>query len=984
MKIQMKLMSMIGLVLLCILSAIFITTNANKDISYLNTKKNDALEFRNKWLTFTGVNKSLLITDISEPVFHNLLDKHKRVLAEITKTISVINSETYLKKVDKELTDAYRNTHFIWDLSRDNFNHTRMLLESDLLETIYKKAGYGSVIEIKERLKAAGNTREHLKLNELINRILSLSSANDSFSNSLGKLISVIDSQITKQELLTQKTLLFVSIFLVFFAAISLLLIGNQIVKNIKTVEHAIKAVASGDFSIRLNINTRDEFRTLSENFNLFFHELGKNVESIQKILKTFGSAISEKIQFNEILELIAERAFQDTNANGVALMLVDDTNEYLTVKALKGSFDPLNSISNSDEIYVEVVDDSFWSKRFNFEENCFGEPVLTGKPVFFNDTDKNRWRKIKNINELSDIHSMMMTPLIVEGKPIGVIVLVDSKTSSHLTDLDYTNIQTFTDFASLTIANFNRYQDMVADLNQEIEERTLVEDALRKSEQYNRMLFEDSIIGLALCKMNGELVDINSAYASILGRTVEETKTLSYWDITPEKYAKQEQEQLNKLKKMGRYGPYEKEYIHADGHLVPVRLSGLILEKDGTKFIWSSVEDITKRKQAESEKEHLQLELQQSLKMEALGKLTGGIAHEYNNMLAIIIGFSELLKSELKENPKLVKYTSEIQNAGNRGVMLTSKLLTFSRQKVPEADSVNLNMLLQKQSHMLEKTLTVRINLILKLQDNLWQVWLDSGDMSDANLNLCINAMHAMKGSGQLTIETSNQKINKNNAQSLGIEAGDYILLSITDTGCGIDKETLKKIFDPFFSTKGDKGTGLGLSMVYGFMHNSGGDIKVNSKLGEGTRFDLYFPRYHGDSGDQQIEEENDYKDTLMGNETILVVDDEESLLNLTREILDSHGFNIILANSAKEALNILENNSIDILISDIIMPEMDGYQLASIVKEKYPDIKIQLASGFSDNDNMDMVDDDLQQNLLFKPFNSQALLQRIRELIN
>jgi PAS domain S-box-containing protein len=975
---------MIGLVLLCILSAIFITTNANKDISYLNTKKNHALEFRNKWLTFTSVNKSLLITDISEPVFHNLLDKHKRILAEITKTISVINSEIYLKKVDKELSDAYRNIHFIWDLSRDNFNHTRMLLESDLLETIYKKAGYGSVIEIKERLKAAGNTREHLKLNELINRILSLSSANDSFSNSLGKLISVIDSQITKQELLTQKTLLFVSLFLVLFAAISLLLIGNQIVKNIKTVEHAIRAVASGDFSIRLNINTHDEFRTLSENFNLFFHELGKNVESIQKILKTFGSAISEKIQFNEILELIAERAFQDTNANGVALMLVDDTNEYLTVKALKGSFDPLNSISNSDEIYVEVVDDSFWSNRFNFEENCFGEPVLTGKPVFFNDTDKNRWNKIKNINELSDIHSMMMTPLIVEGKPIGVIVLVDSKISSHLTDLDYTNIQTFTDFASLTIENFNRYQDMVADLNQEIEERTLVEDALRKSEQYNRMLFEDSIIGLALCKMNGELVDINSAYASILGRTVEETKTLSYWDITPEKYAKQEQEQLNKLKKMGRYGPYEKEYIHADGHLVPVRLSGLILEKDGTKFIWSSVEDITKRKQTESEKEHLQLELQQSQKMEALGKLTGGIAHEYNNMLAIIIGFSELLKSELKENPKLIKYTGEILKAGNRGAMLTSKLLTFSRQKVPEADSVNLNMLLQKQSHMLEKTLTVRINFILKLQDDLWQVWLDSGDMSDVILNLCINAMHAMEGSGQLTIQTSNQKINHNNAQSLGIEAGDYILLSITDTGCGIDKETQKKIFDPFFSTKGDKGTGLGLSMVYGFVQNSGGDIKVDSKLGEGTRFDLYFPRYYGGSGDQQIEEKNDYEDTLMGNETILVVDDEESLLNLTREILDSHGFNIIIANSAREALNILENNSIDILISDIIMPEMDGYQLASIVKEKYPDIKIQLASGFSDNDNMDMVDDDLQQNLLFKPFNSQALLQRIRELIN
>lgn len=757
MKMQMKLMSMIGLVLICLLSAIVITTNANRDISYLNTKKNDALEFRNKWLSFTGVNKSLLITDVSEPVYQSLLDKHKKLLAEITETIRIINSETYLQKVNIELSEAYRNTGFIWDLSRDNFNQTRMLLDSDLLEIINKKSAYGSIIEIGERFKTAGNTREHLKLNELINRILSLSSADDSFNNSLAKLISVIDEEITSQEILSQKILLFVSIFLVVIVTISLLLFGNQIVKNIK----------------------------------------------------------------------------------------------------------------------------------------------------------------------------------------------------------------------------------IVVELNQEIEERRKVEDALRKSEHYNRMLFEESSIGLLLCKMNGDFVDINSACASIVGRTVDEALSLSYWDITPEKYAQQEQEQLNSLRKTGRYGPYEKEYIHKDGHLVPVRLSGQFLEKDGSKYIWSSVEDITMRKLAENEKEHLQLELQQSHKMEALGKLTGGIAHEYNNMLAIIIGFSELLRGELKDNPKLIKYTREIQNAGNRGAKLTSKLLTFSRQKVPEADSVNLNMLLLKQNHMLEKTLTVRINLILKLEENLWQVWLDSGDMEDVILNLCINAMHAMEGSGQLTIQTSNQEINQFNAQSLGITPGDYILLSITDTGCGIDIETQKKIFDPFFSTKGDKGTGLGLSMVYGFMQNSLGNIKVYSKLGEGTRFDLYFPRHNGSDSVQLIEKENDYKETLMGNETILVVDDEHSLLNLSHEILSSHGFNVILANSAKEALDILEHKSIDIMISDVIMPEMDGYQLAAIVKDKYPEIKIQLASGFSDNHNMVMVDDELQQNLLTKPFNSKTLLQKIHEFI-
>lgn len=744
------------LVLVCVLSAIVITVNINRDISYLNTKKNDALTFRNKWLTFTGVNKSLLITDISEPAYQDLLRKHKIHLTEITETIRNINTDDYLKEIDNELLEAYKSTFFIWDLSRDDFDKTRILLESTLEKIIGNVNGYGSIIEIKERLKTKGNTKAYLKLNELLNRTLSLSSANDSFNNALANLILIIDKKTTEQKSFSQKTLLFVSILLVLVVMISLILFGNQIIKNIK----------------------------------------------------------------------------------------------------------------------------------------------------------------------------------------------------------------------------------IVIKLNKEIGERRKIEDTLRKSEKYNRMLFEESATGLILCKTNGDIVDINSTYASIIGRTVEETKNLSYWDITPKKYNKQEQQQLDLLEKTGRYGPYEKEYIRADGQLVPVRLSGLILNQYGEKFIWSSVEDITKYKQAENEKEILQLELQQSQKNEALGKLTGGIAHEYNNMLGIVIGFAELLHDELKENPKLLKYTDEIQNAGYRGTKLTSKLLSYSRRKVSEADSVNLNTLLQKQSHMLEKTLTVRIDLIFKLKNNLWNVWLNPSDMEDVILNLCINAMHAMKDTGHLTIETNNQKINPDKAQTLGITPGDYVSLSFTDTGCGIKEEIINKIFDPFFSTKGEFGTGLGLSLVYGFIQENNGDIKIHSKVGEGTRFDLYFPRYKGSSKTPLIVEKNESEVQHTTNVTILAVDDELSLLKLTTKILESRGYKVLVANSAKKALSILENESVEIMISDIIMPEMDGYQLAAIVKEKYPDIKIQLVSGYSDDKNMALIDDELHQNILQKPVNALALLKRVHEL--
>jgi PAS domain S-box-containing protein len=441
------------------------------------------------------------------------------------------------------------------------------------------------------------------------------------------------------------------------------------------------------------------------------------------------------------------------------------------------------------------------------------------------------------------------------------------------------------------------------------------------------------------------------------------------------------------KQKVLHKMGGYSAEYriIRPDGEV------RYIHEQDEVKVdakaevigLFGIIQDITERKLAEKEKQDLQRELQRAQKMDALGKLTGGIAHDYNNMLGVITGYAELLKGALDKQPRLAKYAHQIQYAGERSAKLTKKLLAFSQTKTPEANSLNLNMLLLKQEHMLEKTLTARIKLVLNLEKNLWLIWLDDSDLEDAILNMSINAMHAIEGSGQLTIQTSNQKINQMAAQSLGIRPDDYVLLSITDSGCGIDKETIEKIFDPFYSTKGEQGSGLGLSQVYGFVQRSGGVIKVDSEPGQGTQFTLYFPRYH-ESGDAQQSAEDYPATAFIGDETILVVDDEPALLDLSGEILGLSGFNVICAESAKQALDILQHKSVDLLISDIIMPEMDGYQLAAIVKEKYPAIKIQLASGFSDERNMDKIDESLQQNMLLKPFNSQALLQRVRELLN
>ena len=384
----------------------------------------------------------------------------------------------------------------------------------------------------------------------------------------------------------------------------------------------------------------------------------------------------------------------------------------------------------------------------------------------------------------------------------------------------------------------------------------------------------------------------------------------------------------------------------------------------------------------ANNEKVFLLRKLQLSQKMEALGKLTGGISHEYNNMLGIISGYSQLIKLMVAKDSELTKYANEIQHAGQRAAKLTSKLLSFSQEKSANADAINVNFLLKRLHDMLQKTLTISINLVYKLCDDLWHVWLDGSDMEDAILNLCINAMHAMNEHGKLTIETKNKLVNQKEAKDLNITSGEYILLSFTDTGCGFDEKIKDKIFDPFFTTKGELGTGLGLSIVYSFVQNSGGGVDVDSIEGAGTQFRFYFPRHHDEIIDIKTKKQglNNFGFTEKGN--ILLVDDEPSLLAVTSKILSSSGYNVFCAKDATIALSILERESINILISDVIMPNIDGYELATIVKEKYPDIKIQIVSGFAGNRNTDMMDLNLQKNILRKPVDSGTLLSRVREL--
>ncbi|MDH5326404.1 MAG: response regulator [Gammaproteobacteria bacterium] len=376
--------------------------------------------------------------------------------------------------------------------------------------------------------------------------------------------------------------------------------------------------------------------------------------------------------------------------------------------------------------------------------------------------------------------------------------------------------------------------------------------------------------------------------------------------------------------------------------------------------------------------------QLRHNQKLDSLGQLTGGIAHDFNNMLGVILGYSELLQQQLSGNEKWVNNVGQIYQAADRARKLTAKLLAFSRDHATTAGRALINDILSEQKHMLEKTLTVRIQLELQLGTGLWPVWLDKDELEDAVVNMSINAMHAMADGGHLTISTGNTHLARETAMSLGIEPGDYVLLELKDNGVGMDQTTLQRIFEPFFSTKEESGTGLGMSQVYGFVKRSNGAIKVNSIRHHGTHIEIYFPRYQRMDEGEVVDAATTTSEDLSGEGTILVVDDEPSLVYLEEVILSTNGYRVLTAQGGLQALDILAREHVDLMLSDVLMPEMDGYYLAKVVREKYPEVKIQMISGYTGKLSDNSADRELHQQRLQKPVNSDILLRRVKHLLH
>ena len=521
-----------------------------------------------------------------------------------------------------------------------------------------------------------------------------------------------------------------------------------------------------------------------------------------------------------------------------------------------------------------------------------------------------------------------------------------------------------------------------VLGIARDVTDYQLLIDQIRDKEIEHREILNSMNDAVISIDETGKILTFNKAASSMFGYEVDEVLYKNVRMLMGAPHADNHDQYIKNYIESGQTHIIgigrEVEGLRKNGEVFPIRLSVSELPpgKNNKRRFIGTCSDISEYKQQE-------LQLRRSQKMDAVGKLTGGIAHDFNNILSIIVGYTELLTLNNNNNPEIERYAKEIKRASERGTKLTRKLLSFSKQRTPVTSVVNINNILNETQDMLKKALTARIELELITEKDLWPVQLDENDLEDSILNMSINAMHAIESRGKITIKTNNVRLEYGNALLLKLDAGDYVVLEITDTGTGISKASIERIFEPFYTTKIEKGTGLGLSQVYAFVKRSGGQIDVESEEGQGTTFKLYFPRYT-ETGNITPTTNEPTETDLEGNERLLLVDDEPALLQAITEILQQHKYTVFTAHSAKQALELLESKNIDMVISDIIMPEMDGYQLADIIKQKYPQVKIQLASGFSDDRHLNRESDELHKTLLHKPYQSSKLLKRIRELFD
>lgn len=522
-----------------------------------------------------------------------------------------------------------------------------------------------------------------------------------------------------------------------------------------------------------------------------------------------------------------------------------------------------------------------------------------------------------------------------------------------------------------------------------DITERKQAERELEESRKQYLNLVEGTPDLITRVNSEGRFVFLNHAALEIFGLSPEDCiGRLAFDFIHPDEKASTIAAFLEWLNSDKEIFTHENRQIGIDGREHQMAWS-IIAERDANHVVTGfagTARDITERRRAEVERLKLEDQLLQSQKMESVGRLAGGVAHDFNNMLGVIIGHAEMALDLVDPDQPIHEDLSEILNAAERSADLTKQLLAFARKQAIAPKVLDLNDVVAGMLKMLQRLIGEDIHLNWHPAANLWNVKVDPSQIDQILANLSVNARDAIKDVGKITIETKNAVIEADHSVHYSeFKPGEYVMIAISDDGCGIDKETINHIFEPFYTTKDiGEGTGLGLATVYGIVRQNNGFINAYSEPGHGTTFRIYIPRHTDESG--LSETVDDAELVLGGNETILLVEDEAVVLKLTREMLKRQGYTVLTANTPRVAISMLQEHSgeIDLLISDVIMPEMNGRDLAKKLSSSYPKLKMLFMSGYTADVIAHHGVLDKEMNFIPKPFTTKSLAAKVRQVLD
>ncbi|MFA6567597.1 MAG: response regulator [Victivallales bacterium] len=512
--------------------------------------------------------------------------------------------------------------------------------------------------------------------------------------------------------------------------------------------------------------------------------------------------------------------------------------------------------------------------------------------------------------------------------------------------------------------------------------------EALREGEERYRSLFESAKDGILLLDFDtGMITDVNPLLRELLGYSREELLGKRLWEVPLFKGVAQSKYAFIRLQTQDYIRCEDLPLETKNGEKVEVEFTSNIYKARVKKVIQCNIRDITERKRAEAEREKLEDQLRQMQKMEAIGQLAGGVAHDFNNMLSVINGYSDMLLMEIPPSDPSYSRIQEINKAGERSANLTRQLLAFARRQTIAPKVLDLNDAVEGMLKMLRRLIGENIELLWKPAANLWKVKIDPSQLNQVMINLVVNARGAIHDPGkEMAIETGNADLDEAFCETHPDSVpGKHVVLEVRDNGCGMDKETIKHIFEPFFTTKKvGEGTGLGLATVFGIVKQNNGFINVHSEPGKGSTFKIYLPRHESD--DAEKNEKAEKPRIFTGAETILLVEDEEVLLQFAQKLLERMGYTVLVADNPLQAIKLSEEykGEIHLLMTDVVMPKMSGRDLRDRISSGRPGINCLFVSGYTADVIAQNGVLDKGVHFLQKPFTAEALSAKLREALS